>query len=135
MKNTSCDKDALVFSQPNSSCLSLKMFLQILTYLQCGLSMTSWSIKTFFVLVDPHPFYSITKCYGSTKTKEGGDRQRRHWRSKLYIYFFTNLSPFHFKMYPNFLWLICLFSRRSIFALFFPAFKTWQAVLPYSLEM
>ena len=45
-------------------------------YIQCGLSMMSWSIHTFFVLVDPHPYYCIKMVWidqnkkgcGSTKT-------------------------------------------------------------------
>ena len=45
-------------------------------YVQCGLSMMSWSIHTFFVLVDPHPFYWFKMVWidqnkkgcGSTKT-------------------------------------------------------------------
>ena len=43
---------------------------------RCGLSITTWLIHTFFVLVDPHPFYCIKMVWidqnkkgcGSTKT-------------------------------------------------------------------
>ena len=36
---------------------SPEVFISVM--IQCGLSMMSWLIHTFFVLVDPHPFYCI----------------------------------------------------------------------------
>ena len=50
------------------------IYILIIKNVQCGMSMTSWLIHTLFTAL---------KLYGSTKTKKGMDRPRRHWRSTL----------------------------------------------------
>ena len=52
-------------TQPSDSTGNTKV---LVGYIQCGLSMMSWSIHTLF-LVNPFPFYYI-KGYGLTKIKK-----------------------------------------------------------------